>query len=189
MTTPFELTTEEKLLLLQIARNSIQAGVPAFSDMHANLKPESPLNLQLAVFVTLKIQGNLRGCIGHVTPQYPLAEAVARMAVQSAGHDPRFSPVSAQEIPQLSIEISVLTPPVRIKGPEDILIGRHGLIIEKGHYRGLLLPQVATEQKWDAITFLGKTCWKAGLPERAWHDPDTTIESFEAIVFGELDTQ
>ena len=136
--------------------------------------------------MSLHRRGHLRGCIGQIEAVDPLAETVARCAVASALEDPRFPPVRAEEIAELEIEISVLSPLTRIT-PEEIKVGTHGLLISCGAMRGLLLPQVATQYHWDRERFLGETCWKAGLERDAWKDPATRLEAFTAEVFSEAD--
>jgi AmmeMemoRadiSam system protein A len=129
--------------------------------------------------------GALRGCIGSIEPVAPLARAVAASAVNAAFRDPRFPPVRKEELPDLHIEISVMSPIETVADVKDIEVGRDGLIISRGHRAGLLLPQVATEYAWDRETFLRQTCVKAGLPSEAWRSPDCRIEKFSAEVFGE----
>jgi uncharacterized protein len=147
--------------------------------------PRSAIHVQPGgAFVTLHRDGALRGCIGHIEATEPQASVVARVAVAAATTDPRFPPVTASELGDLDLEISLLGPLEPIDGPEDIQIGRHGLVVEQGWKRGLLLPQVATEWKWDAETFLAHTCEKAALPRDAWKR-GAKIWRFEAEVFGE----
>ncbi len=138
-----------------------------------------------AVFVTLRHRGRLRGCIGLIAPVAPLAEGVARCAI-SAASDPRFPPLQPEELEETRIEISVLTPPRAIRSEEEIRVGRDGLMVSRGWRRGLLLPQVALEQGWDAGTFLEETCVKADLPRDAWRS-GAKVEAFTAEVFGEGD--
>jgi AmmeMemoRadiSam system protein A len=135
-------------------------------------------------FVTLHLRGILRGCIGHVEPSGPLIEVIARCAAGAATSDPRFPPVTASEVHELEIEISILGPLEAVTSLEEIEIGRHGLVVEKGWGRGLLLPQVASERKWTPATFVAETCHKAGLPRDAWKK-GATVWRFEAEVFGE----
>jgi AmmeMemoRadiSam system protein A len=135
-------------------------------------------------FVTLHRLGRLRGCIGHIEATEPLAETVIRCAVSAALHDPRFDPTSREEIPDLEIEISILTPP-EIARPEEIEIGRHGLLISRGWQRGLLLPQVAVEHGLSRERFLEETCRKAALAPDAWKEPETEIRVFTCEVFSE----
>jgi AmmeMemoRadiSam system protein A len=136
-------------------------------------------------FVTLKIAGRLRGCIGMVETHRPLVATIEEMAGAAATGDPRFHPLQAEELPGLEIEISVLTALHPVHSPDAIVVGEHGLVVEKGRRRGLLLPQVASEAGWDVETFLSHTCQKAGLPSGAWRDGDTTIYTFSALVFGQ----
>jgi AmmeMemoRadiSam system protein A len=133
----------------------------------------------------LKIDGELRGCIGHISACQPLIEAVKDVAVSSAFDDPRFPPLSPGEWPQVQIEISVLSPFECITDLQRITVGVHGLMVRNGRRSGLLLPQVATEQGWDREAFLSHSCRKAGLPADAWRSPDTRIEIFSAAVFNE----
>lgn len=137
-----------------------------------------------AAFVTLTKNGALRGCIGSLAAEQPLANAIPKLAVSSATEDPRFPRVSRAEVAGLRIEISVLSPP-RDSAAEDVEVGTHGLIIERGSRRGLLLPQVATEHHLDREQFLAATCQKAGLPPNAWKDPETRLQTFTAEVFAE----
>ena len=136
------------------------------------------------VFVTIHRRGELRGCIGHLEPDDSLSRIVARCAVAACSDDPRFPAVTPDELPQIQIELSVLGPLEPAAGPSDVEVGRHGLVIEMGRLRGLLLPQVATEWHWDAATFLAQTCRKAGLPADSWRH-GATVWRFEAEVFGE----
>ena len=136
------------------------------------------------VFVTLKKRGNLRGCIGHMVPDRPLAEQVGAMALQSAFEDPRFSPVTARELPDLEVEISVLTPMKPVSGPQEIVVGRDGVLLRKGGRSAVFLPQVAPEQGWGRDEMLSHLSQKAGLPSNAWRD-GASFQTFQAIVFGE----
>ncbi len=188
---PLFFTLDERKTLLNIARRSIWASLnhqkyqPAVSDER--------LKIKAGLFVTLKNQGELRGCLGRFDPDnLPLFRLVGEMAVQSASHDTRFRPVSLDELPMVDIQISVLSPRRRVKEIQEIQIGRHGLQIQgrtcSGAFRaGTLLPQVATEQGWDVPTFLDATCVKAGLEPQAWKDPQIEIYLYEAIVFGDRD--
>jgi len=136
-------------------------------------------------FVTLRRGPILRGCIGHIFPGAPLIETVQECAVSAAVEDSRFPPVTLDELPRISIEISVLTPPVAVERPEEILPGKHGLIVTHGFRRGVLLPQVAREHGWDREEFLRQTCRKAGLSSEAWKGPGIRLEVFSATVFSE----
>ena len=139
-------------------------------------------------FVTINKKGELRGCIGIFTSDKPLYLTVADMAVSASAQDPRFIPIVASELSQISIEISCLTPLKKIKDVSEIEVGRHGLYIMKGLYRGVLLPQVATEYGWDRDAFLEHTCLKAGLNTSCWKE-GADIYTFEAEVFSEEDVR
>lgn len=178
------LTEEEKKILLQIAKDSIDDVV--LGKPFRERKITQPQLLEhRGAFVTLKIKGGLRGCLGQFTAEEPLWQVVKDRARASALEDPRFSPVRPNEVPKLSIEISALTRLREIESVEEIEVGRHGILIARGGYRGTLLPQVATENDWDRRTFLVHTCRKAGLPDDAWKDPETRIQVYAADVFGE----
>lgn len=137
-------------------------------------------------FVSLKRRSDreLRGCVGHVQADYPLGEAVARAAVAAASEDPRFRPVTLEELPSLALEISVLGPLTPVS-PDDVEVGIHGLLVRYQGRSGLLLPQVARAYGWDRETFLDFTCRKAGLPAATWRKPGCEILAFTAQVFGE----
>ena len=136
-------------------------------------------------FVSLHRRGQLRGCIGYIEAVKPLLQTVREMAPAAAFQDPRFRPLQADELADLEIEISVLTPLKLIKSTDEIEVGRDGLYIVRGLNRGLLLPQVATQYHWDRQTFLEQTCNKAGLPGDAWKDPGTQIFIFRAEIFAD----
>jgi AmmeMemoRadiSam system protein A len=176
------LSEQDKQQLRDIARQSIAAGLeqkspPALPDLSGVLKEPR------GAFVTLHLRGCLRGCIGLIEAVKPLAETIQEMALAAAFGDPRFPPLTAQEFKDIAVEISVLSPLQQIKNVDEIQVGKHGLYIRRGPYRGLLLPQVATEHKWDRGTFLQQTCHKAGLPPMAWKEPDTEIYLFSADIF------
>lgn len=137
-------------------------------------------------FVTLHSGPRLRGCIGTFEATAPLAEAVRDMAVAAATRDPRFPSVTVTELPDLRLEISVLSPRWTVTDPlTELRVGEHGIYITKGWHRGVLLPQVATDNGWDLDTFLQHTCLKAGLGTDAWRAPDAQVQGFSAQVFGE----
>ena len=179
------MTSEaDRALLLRIARAAIAAHVnppsrSAISTLHSAI-----LVRRGGAFVTLHKRGELRGCIGHIEPTEPLGRVVPRCAVAACSSDPRFPPIAPDELEQIDLEISLLGPLEPIAGPQDIVVGRDGLVVERGWQRGLLLPQVATEWNWDADAFLAHTCRKAGLPAGAWQH-GAKIWRFEAEVFGE----
>jgi len=182
-----KLTRKGKLRLLEIAREAIfyrlsRGSVPPFSVNEAEL-------LQPAgAFVSLHLDGALRGCIGNLHSKSPLHEVVAEMAIEAATGDPRFPQLTPKELTKSDIEVSVLTPFVPLT-PEQVTVGTHGLYIVKGPKRGVLLPQVAEQYGWSADAFLGHACRKAGLPELAWQDKDTRIFGFEADVFSNASLQ
>jgi len=178
----FTLTDEEKHYLKDLVRLSILRGLKKrVPELPA--PPTERLRQPFGAFVTLKLQGRLRGCIGHIVGDAPLFETVASMAQAAAFDDPRFSRLELAEFERLEIEISILSPLERCPDPERIEIGRHGLLIRKDFHSGLLLPQVPVEWRWDQTTFLQQTCRKAGLPPNAWKDLDTELYWFEAEVF------
>jgi AmmeMemoRadiSam system protein B/AmmeMemoRadiSam system protein A len=179
----FELTEKDKKTLLEVAREALTTyltsrTVPDF-EVSDNLRELG------AAFVTLEKGGRLRGCIGHTTAVEPLYKTVSTCAIQAAVADPRFPPVQDEELDQLHIEISVLTPMQKVESLDEIEVGRDGLMIFKGSNRGLLLPQVATDYGWDRTTFLEQTCHKAGLAPNAYMAPDAVIYKFQAVIFGE----
>ncbi len=147
------------------------------------------------VFTTISTypMHHLRGCIGYPEPVFPLKDALVKSALAAAFEDPRFPPLQREELGDVVFEVSLLTPPeeIRVSKRRELLksiqIGKHGLIIERGLYRGLLLPQVPVEWKWNVREFLEQTCWKAGLPKNCWKDHSTSIYSFTAEIFEEIE--
>ena len=176
------LTLEEKALLHKIARETIEARCRGEKPPR-NEATTATLKEPRGAFVTLTEKGELRGCIGYIVATRPLADAIAEMAEAAAFHDPRFMPVRADELKDIKIEISVLTPLKRIDNVEEIQVGTHGIYMKQGFSSGLLLPQVATEYGWDRPTFLKHTCLKAGLREDAWKEKNTEIYIFSADIF------
>jgi len=141
------------------------------------------LALTNGVFVTLKVDNELHGCIGRLDHSAPLWRKIPELAKAAAFEDNRFMPLTKEEMPSLSVEITILGDPVPVKSLDEIAIGRDGLIVEKGYCRGLLLPQVAQEYGWDVETFLRHTCLKAGLPPDAWGKGGVKLYKFEGVVF------
>jgi len=177
------LTKNEQRDLLQIARDTIVDYVT--SRNVPDIVTASPgLNLHSGCFVTVKKQGELRGCIGNFISEQPLYLLVQEMAVSAAIRDPRFHPMKMDDLADFTIDISVLSPLAKAASVEEIQVGVHGIYIIKGSYRGVLLPQVATEYGWNRDQFLQHTCIKAGLPENAWQG-ECDIYIFSAQVFGE----
>lgn len=186
-----EYSLTERRFLLELARRAVTAAVYGMPLATPSLEPLEAVEPGAAVhlhqprgaFVTLTKQQQLRGCIGMVAALSPLDETVAEMARAAALEDPRFSPVSIDELAALAIEISVLSPMFEID-PEAVVVGRHGLMITHNGRRGLLLPQVPVEWNWDRETFLAQTCRKAGLPLDQWQR-EARLEAFTAEVFSE----
>ncbi|MGB7912742.1 MAG: AmmeMemoRadiSam system protein A [Desulfobaccales bacterium] len=179
-----DLSDADKKLLLQIARGSIEAHL---LDKPAPALEAAPPSLcqPRGAFVSLHRRGQLRGCIGYLEAVQPLGETVREMAAAAAFHDPRFRPLGREELADLEVEISVLSPMQPVSDIDQIEVGTHGLYMVQGSCRGLLLPQVATEYHWDRLTFLKQTCSKAGLPPDAWRDPATKICLFTAEIISE----
>jgi AmmeMemoRadiSam system protein A len=176
------LSADEKAFLHKIAQEAIAAE---YSGEKAKNHPvvSTTLKERRGAFVTLRKNGRLRGCIGHIQARLPLAETIKKMARAAAFEDPRFPPLDAEELDEVNIEISVLTPLRRVADVKEIEIGKDGIYINKDYHAGILLPQVASEQGWDRDAFLEHTCMKAGLPKDAWKNPDTEIYLFSADIF------
>jgi AmmeMemoRadiSam system protein A len=182
---PAEFSPEERALLLKAAHESIASAI---EKREISLTPPSSHLAELrGVFTTLYHLGELRGCVGFALPVAPLYRAVAETAQAAAFDDTRFPPLTREELSEIEISLSVLSPlqPIR---PEKIEVGRHGLVISLAGHRGLLLPQVPVEHGWDRLTFLEQTCRKAGLPANAWQ-AGASIEAFTAEVFGDKESQ
>ncbi len=191
----YTYSDDDGIFLVNLARKTVDEIV------QTKQKPEVPeetpehLHSKSGVFVTLNAvfenRVNLRGCIGRPYPSQPLVEATIDSAVDSAVNDPRFPPVTPKELDKIIVDLSVLTPPKKIQysKPEELLglvkVGRDGLIAIRGMFRGLLLPQVPVDWKWNTREFLEHTCNKAGLPADIWKDPETEFMSFQAEIFGE----
>jgi AmmeMemoRadiSam system protein A len=181
-----DLTVEEKRQLLAYARSAIQSR---FDEAPVTFpRPSSGTFSQCrGVFVTLRVGTELRGCVGYIESKATLIETVREVAQKAAFEDPRFSPVEPKEIPGISIEISLMSPLKILKDPAAIELGKHGLVIEAEGRRGLLLPQVATEHKWNREAFLNHTALKAGLPSDRWRSQETLICSFTTETFSEAE--
>jgi len=177
----------QRKIILNLARDAIRNRLESKIDVFS--PPHEFLNIPAATFVTIRISGELRGCIGTTEATRPLGETIISCAVSAAFRDPRFPPLRSEEYPQIDLEVSVLSLFRRIQAVEQIEVGKHGLVLSLGHHRGLLLPQVAAEQGWDRDTFIQYTCRKAGLTPNAWKNPETIIEIFTAEVFGEMDQE
>jgi len=183
--TAISLNEEEKEHLLTMARKSVESAVM----LHKRYEPEPTkddfLNQERGAFVTIREEGNLRGCIGNTAAIEPLSLTVRDTALLAALRDPRFRPVSRSELPRLHYEISVLSSLRRVTDVQEIHVGEHGLLMKNGDREGILLPQVPVEQHWDRNRFLQETCFKAGMPPDCWRDEDTDIFRFTAVVFEE----
>ena len=192
----FELSLDDGRFLVKLARKTIMLFLEARKKCSIPKDTPTKLKEKCGVFVTLNsIKGNfkhLRGCIGYPMPKISLVEATIESAINSATSDPRFNPVVCQEMEHILIEISVLTPPIQIlvNDPKtfvkEIKVGRDGLIVERGLYKGLLLPQVPVEWNWDAEEFLNNCCMKGGLTPDAWLIEGTKIYKFSCIIVKEL---
>jgi AmmeMemoRadiSam system protein B/AmmeMemoRadiSam system protein A len=179
------LSGHERDELLTLARKSAETAVRE-GKLYQPAVPPSPALLQdRGAFVTIRKKGELRGCIGYTAPIKPLYLVVRDVAALAAVRDPRFPPVSARELGELEYEVSVLSPFRHLQDIRQIQIGRHGLLIRKGDYEGILLPQVPVEEHWDRKTFLREIGLKAGLPATAWQDEEADLFTFSALVFGE----
>lgn len=178
------LTPEEKRELLKIARDAISCLLRG-KEFPRPTPKQGGLSQPSGAFVTIRIGHDLRGCIGYIESAEPLANVVAEVAVKAACEDPRFPPLTPAEYDRISLEVSVLTPLRAISDISDIRVGEHGLLLELGYRRGLLLPQVATEYGWNREEFLNSVSRKAGLPRNAWRDPNATIYIFGAEVVEE----
>jgi AmmeMemoRadiSam system protein A len=180
------LSVDDKKALLQLARSSIECAIqdkplPGTDPSQQNLlKP-------CGAFVTVRVNGELRGCYGYLNAYYPLAQLVQEVGVKAALEDPRFEHVMPDELVSMDLEVSVLEPPVKVEHIEEIEVGVHGLIMETRLHRGLLLPSVATEYGWDREQFLNHTALKAGLSPDAWKAKNVTIYKFTAEKFSESD--
>ena len=177
------MTESERSVLLKTARESIQSTLENRDPRYG--EPPRELMRPFALFVTLHTKGRLRGCIGTLEASKPLFEAVKEYAIASAFRDPRFPPLGAKELSDLSVEISVLSPLEKVQSVDEIQIGSHGLYVKQGMRSGVLLPQVAVEQRWDREQLMQNTCRKAGLPPDAWNRDDVVFYLFTAEVFGE----
>jgi AmmeMemoRadiSam system protein A len=176
-----EFTEEERSILLKLAHESIES---ALEKRESPLDPPSPhLAEPRGAFTTIYFRGQLHGCVGFVFPVASLYRTIAETARAAAFEDTRFAPVTREEAPELEVSLSILSglQPIRA---EEVVIGRHGLLISQHGHRGLLLPQVPIEHGWDRVTFLEQTCRKAGLPPDAWQK-GAAIEAFTAEVFGD----
>jgi uncharacterized protein len=178
-----EYSPEERRILLRLAHDSILSCL----GLQFAAEADQPAHLceNRGVFTTLYVRGKLRGCVGYAMPIAPLFRAVAETARSAAFEDSRFPAITADEVSELNVSLSVLSPLFDVC-PEQVEVGRHGLIVSQGYRRGLLLPQVPLEWNWDRETFLAQTCKKAGLHSDAWRF-GVQLQAFTAEVFGDAD--
>ncbi|HCP16533.1 MAG: hypothetical protein XD76_1677 [candidate division TA06 bacterium 32_111] len=177
---------KDKIYLLKVARETILKELKG-ERIDLSEPDDEELKKKSGCFVTLKINGDLRGCIGYIQPVMELYRAVSQMAIEAAFNDPRFYPLTFEEFSNVKIEISVLTPLQKVEDLSDITVGKDGLLIKKGFRSGLLLPQVATEWGYNREQFLKQTCLKAGLYPDCYKEKDTQIYKFQAEIFSEED--
>ena len=192
----FQLTLKDGQFLVRLARKAVQTYLETGKVLSAPKNASLKLSDRCGVFVTLyKMMTNerkLRGCIGLPYPTLPLVQAVVDSAINSATHDPRFPPISRNELSTIIFEVSILTPPqlIKVEKPTEyplrIEVGKDGLIVEKGYYKGLLLPQVPIEWNWSEEEFLCQCCIKTGLPPDCWLVEETKVYTFQAIIFEEV---
>ena len=186
-----ELSLENGEELIKIARSSIEYYFSR-RKMFAVGTTSQPLEEKRGVFVTIETfpKKSLRGCIGYVIPTKPLGDATAEVAVSAAFSDRRFHGLKREEMDSIILDVTVLGPLKKLDGdpkeyPKKIEIGTHGIMVEHGAFSGLLLPQVAVENKWDSETFLSETCWKGGLSQDMWRDKETIVHTFTGQIFSE----
>ncbi len=179
------LTDDQKKIFLRIARQTIENYIK--NERISTVQTDDPAFTQNGgAFVTIHSHGQLRGCIGMIEALKPLYETVIEMAIESATGDPRFMPLNENELKEIDLEISALSPKRRIKSIDEIELGKHGVIVKNGYHSGVFLPQVATETGWSKEEFMRNLCaGKAGLPPDAYKDKSTEIYIFDAEVFGE----
>jgi len=179
------LNAEEKKRLLQIARETLNAYVNKGEKLVIS-EDSRALNKEMGAFVTLHKRGQLRGCIGNIVGRGPLCQTVSDMAIQASTQDPRFSPVAPEELDEIDLEISVLSPLKKIDDPEEIIMGKHGVLVKSGFRSGVYLPQVAVETGWNREEFMNSLCMhKAGISKESWKNKTCDIYIFSAEVFGE----
>lgn len=186
----YDLTDEDGTLLVQTARKIVTEYITKHSKLELDEKIKERFSFDAGLFVTLSVSSDLRGCIGFPMPRR-LNNALVDAAIAASTEDPRFSPVTKEELDKITFEVTVLTPPVEIKVDDPsklashIKVGRDGLIVRQGFYSGLLLPQVPVEYGWTEEEFLSHTCKKAGLASNCWMDKKTLVSSFEGMIFKE----
>jgi len=183
----FDLDQSQGAWAVSHARSVVESAVQETPKPGVPADLDTVFDVERGAFVTLRKGGELRGCIGRPRPKQPAIEALRVAAIGAATDDPRFPPVTPGELNEITVEVSILTPPRELENPdpEGVTVGKDGLIVERNGRSGLLLPQVPVEQDWDANTFLEQTCRKAGLDGEYWEDPETDVRRFSAQVFTE----
>ncbi|WP_048197206.1 TIGR00296 family protein [Candidatus Nitrosotenuis uzonensis] len=185
----YKISDEDGVSLVRAARSIVTEFVKSGRKIKLDENERKRFSFECGIFVTLEKESDLRGCIGFPLPRR-LDTALPEAAIAAATNDPRFPPVTVDELDKITFEVTVLTPPVELKVepsqiPSSIKVGRDGLIVKQGPYSGLLLPQVPVEYGWNEQEFLAHTCQKAGLPQDCWKKEDTRVFSFEGIIFRE----
>jgi len=186
-----QISNEDGEILVKTARRVVTEYLNSRTKAKLDEKFEVSFSFNSGVFVTLNNQRGLRGCVGYTLPDKKLYNALVDAAIASATEDPRFPSVNAQELEEITFEVTVLTPPEVIhvsdtkEYPSQIKVGRDGLIVKRGFNSGLLLPQVPIEYRWTEEEFLSHTCEKAGMPKDCWRDKETQVQKFEGVVFKE----
>ena len=186
-----QISNEDGEILVKTARRVVTEYLNSRTKAKLDEKFEASFSFNSGVFVTLNNQMGLRGCVGFALPDKKLYNALVDAAISAATEDPRFPPVTAKELEEITFEVTVLTPPEVIhvsdtkEYPSQIKVGRDGLIVKRGFNSGLLLPQVPIEYRWTEEEFLSHTCEKAGLPKDCWRDKETQVQKFEGVVFKE----
>ncbi len=179
------LPVESQTKLIQISRQTLESFVLGMGRWVEPIEDSYLESDDYGAFVSLHNQGELRGCIGDCAPRSPLYETVIEMTEAAASRDSRVEPIAKDELPDIRIDISVLSPLVKVLDPLSLEVGKHGLYVVRQGRRGVLLPQVATQYHWDMKTFLEQTCLKAGLRKHAWKDSDTEVSAFTALIIEE----
>lgn len=185
-----ELTSEEKSILVQTARKSIESIIDKKKiELHIDPTKYPILTTKSGVFVTLKINEQLRGCIGYITTDEPLYKTIQDAATNAAFRDPRFPPLQKSEYDEINLEISILSEPFPMKSYDEIVLGEHGLILEENGRRGLLLPQVPIEHEMNKEEYLEAICRKTGIPNNEWKKKKLDMYLFTATVFDEKEVE
>ncbi len=180
-----KLSKEEKILLLKSVRSAINGLFSKVENVNLDVIAHPVFADKAGVFVTITKNGILRGCIGYIISDNPLFETIQKAAVQAATSDPRFPPLNFDEVKNIELEISILSEPFLLQSYDDVIVGQHGLILEEGIYRGLLLPQVPVEHNMNRDEYLSALCQKAGLYQNYWRENKVKLKAFTATVFSE----